>query len=313
MIVKYDEGLKNQTFIESARFLYQLGVIESSEKNETYLELGKIEDPILAFDGQGISRLRNGDLIAKLFHHSELPLTTEYDKTFNDWFKYNNTWPPAIDTLVHLEGQRNSESLKQAEVVLDVACGTGMAGSYAVNKNSNIKHIYFSDIESNCVYSANKNSDFLNRKNIAGFTKADALKGFLESMKGSYDVILASAIPATPIFAGITRPPNPLFEGTQLLEDLLKDAPELLSNGGKLILSHSSLGDKDFEKFAKKYGAKVDKILSEKKVPFRVEFLNDSNWVDYLVENYGMERLDSKNAKNYPYWHTQRVKEISFS
>ncbi len=306
MIVQYDNGLENQTFIESAEILFKLNILEKNKKMD--FNLGNIENPVLACDGIAISKLAFGNVVDYLFTGSNIPLTTSYDGTINTWFKVGNTWPPSIDTLVHLEGQRKVSSLKQAEMVLDVACGTGMAGGYAANQNPNIKHIWFSDIDPEAVFSALKNSDFLDRKNITCFQKVDALKG----MKEKYDVIIACSIPATPSFPGLQRPINPLFEGTQLLEDLLKDAPKRLNKNGKLILSHSSLGDKAFDEFAKKYGARVDAVLNEKQVPFRVEFLDDQNWVDYLVQNHGMHEVSNGNSRGYPYWHTQRVKEISF-
>ena len=304
MIVQYGDNLEYQRFSETAKNLYELGAIKTNSKE--VIDLGNIEDPILALDGVGLSKLPYGNLIHCLFTGREFPLGTEYDGTVNYWHKHDRTWPPAIDTLVHLAGQRKALCLKQAEHVLDVACGTGIAGGYAANKNPNIKLVHFSDIEPNALYSVCKNSDILDRKNITSFERNDALKG----MDQNYDVIIASAIPATQTYPGIQRPINPLFEGTQILEDLLRDAPKRLNKGGKLILSHSSVGDKAFDKFAEKYGARVDNVLNEKMVPFRVEFLDDQNWVDYLVEQGGMKKLDERG---YPYWHTQRVKEISFA
>lgn len=306
MIIKYDVGLGKQSFYEQLDVLKNLKVTEKGGKD--YTLLGEIDNPVVALDKQELRQMNNGSLIQYLFVESNIPVVTEYDGVYNGWYKEENTWPAAIDSLVHLEGQRKAECLSKAKKVLDVGCGTGIAGFYAAEKNLNIEHVRFSDIEAHCVGSACRNSDISSRKNFTSYERSDALKDMSEK-NDRYDVILASAIPATPVYPELNRPINYLFEGTQFLEDLLRDAPKHLQKGGKLILSHSSVGEKAFNEFAKKYGAKVDEVLYERDNAFRTEFLGDQNWVDFLVDEGG---LTIKNERGYPYWHNVKVKEISF-
>jgi len=317
MIVRYDKDLKEQTFLERRSVLCrQAGVMEPREAGEDgEMALGTIEEPILAFDSVGLGQLENGRLIATLFHQQALTLTTAYDGTRNQWFKFPNTWPPAIDTLVHLKGQRESEALGEAREVLDIGCGTGMAGFYAANRNPNIETLDFSDIEQNCTRSVEDNmaNGAINRGvGLIGVPSAFIADGFdqINLKNRRYDVIIASAVPATPVYDGLQRAINPLFEGTDFLEKLIREAPEHLNEGGRLILSHSSVGDKAFKTFAGRYGAKTERTLAEREVPFRTEFLGDQKWVDFLVKEGGMR---AKEKRGYPYWHTQRVKEISYA
>jgi SAM-dependent methyltransferase len=306
MLIKYSDELDNQEFAEIASALRALKItMPEIIDDDKIVPLGSINNPAVALDRHALFKLQNGRLISHLFAESERPVITTYDGTFNGWYKFPNTWPAAIDTLVHLRGQRNSTALHHAEIVLDLGCGTGMAGFYAVSKNPQIAHVHFSDIEVNCVKSAGANERFLQRKVHLSGSVGDTFG----NVEGKYDVIIASAVPATPPFPQLARPLNTLFEGTVFLERLLEGAPEHLIEGGKLILSHSKLGEREFREAAKKYGAKVDKVLYERPVAFRTEFLGDERWVEFLVRERGMERREDGD---WTYWHTPIVKEISY-
>ncbi len=308
MIVKYETDLSRQSFYEFAGTLIRLGTpkLFASFTSNNFFLLGEIENPVLALDSEKLASLDNGKLIFALFNEEGLPLTTEYDGVYNTWHKLNGTWPCSIDTMVHLNGQRKSAYLQQAEKVLDLCCGTGIAGIYAMKKG-NLKKLDFSDINPHCVGSAliNYYKSVGNKKlKLPSFFVSDGLS----SVPERYDVILASAPPAIPSYPSLERPLNPLFEGTGLLEDILRDAPNHLNNGGRLIISHSSLGDKAFGEAAKKYGAKIEKILSERENVFRTEFLDSEEWIDYLVKEHGMIEREG----DYPYWHTVQTKEVSY-
>lgn len=119
-----------------------------------------------------------------------------------------------------------------------------------------------------------------------------------------------------PAYEGLQRPLNPLFEGTEFLEEILRDAPQHLNKGGKLVISSSNLGDKEFNEFAQKSGARVDRVLAQRDVAFRTEFLGDKRWVDYLVNERGMKvREDGEHGEHphWRYWHSPIVREVSYS
>ena len=136
------------------------------------------------------------------------------------------------------------------------------------------------------------------------------VKDGFQGLTCKYDVILASAIPATPSAPRPKRPLNPLFEGTQLLEEVVRDSPQHLTKGGHVIISHSSVGEEAFQEAAKKFGAKVAFTSAKRDVPFRVEFLGDQEWVDFLVERGGLRKEDKRG---YPYWHTVTVKHLEYN
>ena len=143
----------------------------------------------------------------------------------------------------------------------------------------------------------------MKRRVVANYSEAN---GFNPASRA--DVIIASAIPATPVYSGINRAINPLFEGTDLIEKILRDAPKHLNKGGITIVSHSSVGDQTFSELAERYGAK-SKTLYERPAGFRVEFLKNQAWVDFLIERGGLRKEDKRG---YPYWHTVKVREISY-
>lgn len=299
MIIEYDDDIRTQTFREHRDVLSRFDVNPEGE----YGTIAQISDPSAALDRRALSRHPNGGLVLELFGHPEVPNVSLYGGVSNQWLRLDGTWPATIDTITHLRGQRESASLEGAESVLDIACGNGMAGVYSAKKNPKINYVMFSDIEPNAVLTtaSNINSDNRNFQ----FRISD---GFGE-IKERFDVIIASAVPATPGYPGLKRPLNPLFEGTGLLEKLLRDAPSHLNPGGKLILSHSSAGGQDFLEFSQRYGANVDSVLYERDNAYRTEFLDDQAWVDFLVDNNGIEHRPNSQV---PYWHGVSVKEISY-
>jgi len=305
MISGYNVDLETQSYFEERSVLRDLGM-RIGPDFPSVVPLGEIRNPVAALDSHALERLPNGKLISYLFSNPEVPNITSYDGIPNQWFRLDGTWPCTIDTMVHLRGQRESEVLKNVNNVLDFACGNGPAGIYAAEKNSGIGAVTFLDIEPNAVYTARKNTDISIRNGLWGFQEADGLS--IPPQK--FDAIIASAIPSTPGYPGLERPLNPLFEGTEVLEKLLSRAPEYMVEGAKLILSHSSVGEEAFRELAEKYGASVDRVLYERDVAFRVEFLNDPKWVEHLEEQGGLFR---RKGEGFPYGHKVSVKEVSFS
>lgn len=302
MIVEYNKGLKSQKFYEKGKLLSD----ELSPEN--FYFLGEIDNPVLAFDRNKISNLEGGvfSIIRNGFGESLEPIFSKYESTVNGWYKLPGTWPATIDTVVFLDSINSNKKISESENILDLGCGTGMVGQYAVNSNKNIKNIDFSDINSRAVKTSKMNMNNFKKRNIvANYNVGDAFQGINEK----YDVILASALPSTPPYPGLKRELNPLFEGTSFLEKILREAPNHLNEDGKLIMSSFSVGDHVVDDLMKKYGANITADLGQKNVPFRVEFLNDEKWVDYLVEKGGMKIKDMEGHK---YWHICRVREISF-
>ncbi|MCA9485960.1 MAG: hypothetical protein KC506_03900 [Nanoarchaeota archaeon] len=308
MIVHYTPELDRQSFYESAKVVRSLGVdVDGSFNDEDEIILGEIEDPEVALDVHKLGRMQNGKLIYDLFTSPGFPLISQYIDTENTWFKREGTWPASIDTLVHLVGQdKASDTLSRAETVWEVGCGTGFAGYHALERHQNIRTTMFSDFEPNGLHAVIYNHSESSKNRIVP-VKTNGLE-----IDSGYkaDAIIACAIPATPVYEGLERPINPLFEGTDFLETIIRDAPERLNEGGKLIISHTNLGEQEFNSAAKKYGAKVDRVLYQRPVAFRTEFLGDQKWVDYLVAEKGMEQREEGDWK---YWHTPVVKEVSYS
>ncbi|MCK9595674.1 methyltransferase [Candidatus Pacearchaeota archaeon] len=296
MIIEYDDSIEKQKFSAFSKELEALG-IEGTDK-EGYYNLGEISHPTVALDRYKLSSLENGGLIKYLFTEAPFPVGTLYDGVNTYWFKYDGTWPATIDSLVHLRGQKQSESLSLADKVLDIGCGTGIAGNYAYKKNQNIKQIDFADINPNNVKTALMNTG----------TKTGIISNGFDNIKEKYDVILASAVPAMPVYPGLKREINPLFEGTAFLENILKNTSDHLNKNGKLILSHASMSENVFQDLAKKYGIKV-KGLDNREIAFREEFLQDADWVKYLIELGGLRNEEKDGHK---YWFDLKVRELSF-
>jgi tRNA1(Val) A37 N6-methylase TrmN6 len=311
MIIKYETDLSKQTFYESADRLRKLGLLKNSDLSPSkFVFLEELDNPVLALDSKRLEKLPNGKLIMSSFQ-DETPLTTFYGETPNVWYKLNGTWPCSIDTMVHLAGQRKSDAIRPDSLVLDMCCGTGMAGIDAM-KTKNLASVDFSDITPECVASSliNYQKYGINPKGkrIANsYFVGDVFENIPAANR--YNTILASAVPSTPFYEKLNRPINPLFEGTGVLESILRDAPNHLLDNGTLIMTHSLLGEQEFQKLAQKYGARVKKILYEKQVPFREDFLNSNDWVKYLIEEKGMIE---RKGEDHPYWHTVQTKEISF-
>lgn len=298
MLIIYDKDIRKQTFLEQGSILAQVIQDASVQPNKSY-ELGSIDCPRVTYDAQRWSQLANGSLIKWLFEHPQLPVGFSYDGTTAHWLKLPGTWPPTIDTITHLRGQKKSPQLRAARRVLDVFCGTGMAGKHAAQTGA-IEEITFSDIQPD--YLRNAAINMHGEPVRASYIQSDVLG----SVVGQYDLIIASAVPATSVAPHVEREINPLYEGTASLERLLRDAPEHLAQGGRLIVSHSSAGDVEFENYAKAHGAKAT-VLEERDGLFRVEFLGDQRWVDYLVERGGLRRMPDGS-----YNHTMRVKELTY-
>jgi len=213
MIINYETDLSKQTFLESEGMLAELGVLDATSSPSSLRELGAVDNPILAFDSNKLRQLDNGELIQSMFGHPKVNVISQYDGTSNGWFKTEGTWPASIDTLVHLSGQRNATSFEQVESVLDVACGTGIAGVYAANKNQNVKKVHFSDIAPGALMAIERNQERITSEsvNVLSF-----LSDGLEHIYDKYDIILASAIPATPAYEGLQRPLEVLFQSLNL-------------------------------------------------------------------------------------------------
>ena len=296
MIIEYNEDISKQEFIVSAEELKELKIEIPFEQD--YFLLWGIDNPVVALDAKKLCSLTNGELIKHLFVGSKNPQGTLYGGVNTYWLKLSGTWPATIDSLVHLRGQRKSKSFAEAKKILDIGCGTGIAGNYASQKNKNIQSVDFADVNPNNVKTAIVNSP--NSKGIIS-------NGF-ENVHGKYDVILASAVPAMPVYSGLKREINPLFEGTAFLEGILRDSSEHLNEKGKLIISHSSMAENIFQDLVKKYGAKVEE-LDHREIAFREDFLQDENWISYLIELGGL-RFEEKDG--HKYWFDARVRELSF-
>lgn len=85
--------------------------------------------------------------------------------------------------------------MAKAESALEIGCGTGMAGVYAINKNTGIRSIDFSDIEPNAIRSVQANEGFSPSGVFQNYIVGD---GFAEIGDKKYDAIIACAVPATP-------------------------------------------------------------------------------------------------------------------
>ena len=299
MIIKYDKNIEKQTFLESGSVLQEITQDSSLNPDQIY-ELGIINNPRVTLDNQRWAELQNANLIHYLFSEAPVPVTFDYEGTMVNWLKLPDTWPPTIDTIVHLRGQDKSESVQSAKTVLDIFCGTGMAGKHALRRNPNIESIMFSDIEINYINHIIHNMEGEN-------SEVNYVMGnVFEKIGYKYDLIIASAVPATSVAPHVTRAINPIFEGTNSLKKLIYNARDYLNENGTLIVSHSSAGDIKFEEYIKEQGADA-KLLHQQEGLFRVEFLRDPMWVDYLVERKGL----SQNPDG-TYNHTIRVKEVSF-
>ena len=312
MLVKYSESISLQEFFESAQILKQLGVLPPEMPDNTSIRLGQVDNPAAALDIPSISKLETGKLILGLFAHPQIPLISEYDGTRNAWHHLPGTWPAAIDSIIHLRGQSMSDSLSKAEVVADVFSGSGIAGAYAANSNSNIKEVHFSDISPNAIESARLNHEFIRPGVRLEYSVGDVYDSL---KKNNYDAIIVSAPPATPVYPG--RDParfNPLFQGTDKLERAITQAPEYLREGGSLILSYSSVGNEAFARACDQAGCSVKKLY-EHDAAFRTEFLDgddpalNQKWIDHLTSTGG---LRPEPIKDYQFRHTIRVVEISY-
>jgi hypothetical protein len=301
MIIEYNEDISKQQFIASAEELKALKIEIPS--GQDYFLIGEIDNPVVALDIPKLIKLPNGRLIKHLFVESNNPVGTMYDDVNTYWFKLPGTWPATIDSLVHLKGQKKANIPKSRAPflsVLDLGCGTGIAGKGFVKQHPNVAYLDVADIQRENIETAMKNLPTNCQFVSNGF---DGIPKW-----NKYNIILASAIPATPIYKGREEPVNSLFEGTSFLEGILRDSSSHLEEGGRLILSHASMGESITVELAKKYGAKVRELYRHE-VAFREDFLKDRKEVDYLKEIGGFKEEEKDGHK---FWYDVIVKEISF-
>jgi len=304
MIIEFSKNLKEQRIYANGDELANVMGMDRDERGcrvysypaEQKILAAVFKNPVLVTDTAKIGKLAPGlrDTIFKLM---ESPVkTTIYDDVslnFNQK-KYAGAWGPSIDTLLFCRAL-NKISLSAAKTSVEIGAGSGFITKYFLMKNPQVTKAEMIDLNPRAIECCEDNI----KDSRASFTSGDGVK-FTQGRK--FDVIFCNP-PYIPRPKSIDDNP---YEGTGLLEYLIRSARDLLNPGGKFITNFSSLSEKDVLEVVKKTGVKARKIDSMT-VPLKVcSVLNNKKWVAYLLKH----GLKKNSGKGYDFYHKITIMEI---
>lgn len=261
--------------------------------------IGSLDEPLLLWDPERLSLFKEFDQIRQAIGNDTIIL---YDEVEIIWRR--EIWPPSIDSFFFVKTLRENGYLsRDFEVVADIGSGTGFIGIFLLKKNPRIEKLYASDIEEKAVYWSRKNAELNGVFSRMRFYQSD---GFKELPKNLNVDLIVSTPPYIP--TPENHQPQVFSCETKLLKEIYEKGNEYTK---ELVTMYSSVAEDDVKNFDKKYITKRE-ILAEMKVPFRVPVvLGNQDWLDYLVENNGLEQR-SKEEFLYPYWHRIIVERCNY-
>ncbi|MDP1629345.1 MAG: methyltransferase [bacterium] len=298
----------------------------SPEEDGRRLKVAEIKNPVLMTDPYEISRLDsvNRDILFQLYQ--SFPRITEYDGVECAWDpkNYPTVWCPSIDTIIFAAALRKKLQIapvvsavfgvKPVKTVIDIGCGSGFLGKYAMKKlaalKSPLEKLHFLDIDPNAICCAMDNT----KKERGNTAVSYSLSRNPEKLEidDAYDLVICNP-PYIPRPQTIN--PNP-YEGLILLKNILERAKKIISPNGFLLTNFSSLCEKEFKRWTARNKIRYE-ILSRKKVPLKVlpvisgKTKRSREWLNYLNQKAGCGlEIDKEETSGYRYWHAINIVSI---
>ena len=253
-----------------------------------------IKNPVLMLDDAFIGR-SDPILRSTLTALYGRPRTTVYDSVSNYWdnHKYASVWCPSIDTILYAKALRKFFEKEKPDIknVVEIGCGAGLLGKYALMKSKHIEELMFIDLNPDAIECIKENTNDARVKFIIG----DGLK----TIQGKkYDLIICNP-PYIPRPGSIDDNP---YEGIYLLYHLVHYGQDYLTDNGILMINTSSLSH---ARVFKKIPEMDASLIETMDVPLKVNnIMNDKEWLSYLIKESGLEE---RKESPYPYWHTIRI------
>ena len=298
MIIKVSKDLKKQQIwangVELASIMgkdRQQGkrMITYPDSKKTFVT--EFKNPVLMTDTYKISQHKPTlrDTLFSLYNNK--PRIVEYDGVNTFWDdSHINVWCPSIDTI--LMAKAIGKILKKnpkIKTVIEIGCGSGFISKYILAKGNNITSILINDINPYAIKSAKDNIKDKRAKFILG-------NGIKMIQNKNFDLIICNP-PYIPRPNSIDDNP---YEGIGLLKYLLHNGQNHLNPNGYLVTNISNLCEKQVLSIKPQMSIKKVETM---KVPLKVNnILNNSNWVNYLVQKCGLEKT---LKQGYEYW--QRI------
>jgi tRNA1(Val) A37 N6-methylase TrmN6 len=269
--------------------------------------VASLPNPVLITDLAAINRLdyRLRDLLFALYQ--SYPRTVEYDGVSVSWSpqKHPGVWGPSIDTIFLARGLK--PYLKDAASVAELGTGSGFIVKYALRHASNLAKAAATDINIDAIRCASEALAAEPRRERVNFILQQP-DSPLTGLNGRFDLIVSNP-PYIPRPNAVNANP---YEGLDLLYKLSRQAADVLTPNGKILLNISSLSGEEPLIWFKNAGWKVTD-LSTMRVPLKVNNITNGisqesiDWLAYLKDHRDLGRATPEELESYPYWHTLRL------
>jgi methylase of polypeptide subunit release factors len=219
---------------------------------------------------------------------------------------------PSIDTLVLAETiaqhfiEDNIESVKNA---MEIGSGNGLLSCILSRHISELKRLVGVDTDFRSIACTNRNLNINLRETGDGpFPTNYLLHGPYDAslFNPGFDIVVSNPpyLPLSPKQIAPAGSSSRLFQkvgGTELLTSLIRSAPDILTDTGRLYLITSSTSLKETYA-AVPPGYRCEPLCPEGgvQVPFEVEdVLSNGDWLNYLVSERGLEKQGTNSYRHY--------------
>ncbi len=302
MKLHFDKDLKKLTLSAFGNELAQIMGHDTDENgNRVYMrdeqeeiEVVTIDSPVLVTDNYKIAQLDpiKRDTVFALY--SAPTKITDYDGTVIrfEQKRFPGVWGPSIDTLLFCRALSKVD-LSGVKKVLEIGPGSGFISKYILDHVPGVEKLYAIDL--------NEKAAECTRENIPDSRVESAVGDALEFIKdNTFDLIVCNP-PYIPRPKSIDDNP---YEGVSLLAYLLERGKEHLNPDGVIVTNISSLSDCVIDPLLQEKNISVSEIDSMI-VPLKVyNVLNNTTWMEYLLENKGLIQ-DSHDG--YDFWHKLKI------
>ncbi len=305
MILRFNNDLTGQDIYAHGEELAQImGRDKDEEGRRVHIHpeteemfVASFENPVLMTDNYKIAQLEptSRDSLFALFGGAVKVI--EYDGTSLrfEQRRFPGVWGLSIDTLLFCNGLRKTE-LEDVKEAIEIGCGSGFIAKYVVEQAPSLGRMSLADLNPHAIRCA--------QENISGVETDYHIGDAISYLQGKkFDLIVCNP-PYIPRPSSIDDNP---YEGIGLLNYLIMNAHQHLTEKGKLITNISSLCESMVTERMRSVGVSV-KELASMEVPLKVyNVLNDPQWMEYLLEEKGLKK---EMRDGYEYWQRISVVEI---
>lgn len=316
MRIRFDSELAWQEVWAEGRDEVE-GILDGSiEEDGDRVLLARFDQPVLVTDPWRIEQLppRRRDVVA---HFLGLPKrVVEYDgvELHFDQSRHPRVWSPSIDTLLVCRAIRSMpEAWSRARTALEVGCGSGYLALYLMEKVARegqpLDELHVVDIEPqaiDCTIHALEPRSGPTVVSASLGRRGEALR-----VRGRFDIIVLNPpyIRRPPELSAARYRDNP-WEGVALIRELAERGCSLLTEGGSLLITVSSLCDQLVMPWLEASFDLTEAARME--VPLKVYSVvsgltaKSRRWMEFLQESEGL-RVEQPPRDGYDAWQTIRV------